>query len=342
MRSIAVALLLCAASSQPNFRPPAVPLAVSTPFASVWSFDASNLATQTYFWDGYTYSLDALVRVDGKTFTVMGAPALSAPVATQEGFPYVASTSSWYSFVAGGVRLQLRFTTPHLPENLEVAARPATYVVFNASSADGAAHSVQVYLDTTAEVVCAGPGQAVEWDRPALPGGLLALRLGQVGQKEGAFNYSAALRNSTEPHQRQNYGWVRMRRDVLPGSMYSRLPGRGGVAESVRHAPPPLLQLRLPPRGPLQRVRCAHERHRPRGDLAGPVRRLWRAARRWQGRRPALDAPRVEQQHRRSARVGPRLRAGLGGARGRHGRVFCRREREARRVWGPLILTTVF
>lgn len=211
--SFSVFLALCASvlpvalSLSTKFRPPAVPLAVSTPFASIWSFDAENLATQTLFWDGYSYSLDALLRVDGKTYVVMGAPALSAPVATQEGLPTVASTSSWYSFSAGGVRLELRFTTPHLPENLEVATRPATYVVFNASSGDGSTHSVQVYLDSTAEVVCAAPGQTVEWDRPQLPGGLVALRLGQVGQREGAFNYSAAMRNSTEPHQRQNYGY---------------------------------------------------------------------------------------------------------------------------------------
>jgi hypothetical protein len=138
-------------------------------------------------------------------------------------FPTVASTSTWFTLRAGGALLQLRFTTPHLPQNLEVAARPGTYIVFNVSSADGADHDVQVYLDTSAEVVCAGPGQTIEWDRPALlsgsttgragdgGSGITALRLGQTGQREGppgAFNFSARMRNSTEPNQRQDYGFV--------------------------------------------------------------------------------------------------------------------------------------
>ena len=229
-----VAFAFRATSASP-FRQPAVPLAVSTPFASIWSFDAGALATQTYFWDGYPYSLNALMRVDGRAFVVMGAPILGAEAATQEGFPYVASTSSWYTFSAGGVRLQLRLSTPHLPENIEVAARPSTFVVFNVSSYDGASHSVQVYLDSTAEIVCAGPGQAIEWDRPLLPSGIAALRLGQVGQREGTFNYSARLRNSTEPHQRQDFGFVYLLADpaATPGVVMTSVITSAAAAQGA-------------------------------------------------------------------------------------------------------------
>jgi hypothetical protein len=200
-------LLLAAASAQSTFRPPSVPLFVTTPFVSIWSNTAENLAAQTSFWLGTPNTLNSIVRVDGKAYQVLGQPAGVAP-AKQNGFPVVTATSSYYTFTAGGVQVNLRFTSPELTDDLDVLTRQASYLTWTVSSLDGAAHSVQVYYDQSAEVITNNGTQMIEWDRPAVAPGIVALRLGQVGQKEGNFNYTQRLLASTEPHQQQDYGFV--------------------------------------------------------------------------------------------------------------------------------------
>jgi len=207
-RALPFALLSAAAAAQ-SFRPPAVPLAVSTPFMSIWSFDAHNLASQTTFWRGDAATLSALVRVDTATFTLMGAPPAGCPPARQLGLPNVSATSTRYAFEAGGVSLLLRFTTPALPGDAETSSRGGTYVDFTAEAADGGSHAVTVFFAASAQVVAGYPAtEQIEWDRPALPGGALALRLGLVGQRAPGFDLAARLKASTEPHQNQDYGFI--------------------------------------------------------------------------------------------------------------------------------------
>ena len=196
-------LALVAAAGAITFRPPAVPLAVSSPFFSIWSFSASELATQTLFWHGEPATLDSLLRVDNVTYTLMGAAA--HPPATQLGYPLVEALTTTYTFLAGGVLANLSFTTPQLPGNWEALSRQATYVEWALSSQDGAQHTAEVLFDSSAEVVTGGfPGEQVEWDRP-IPG---ALRLGLVGQTAPGFNISARMLASKEPHQRQDFGFL--------------------------------------------------------------------------------------------------------------------------------------
>ena len=206
--TLALAALAAGAAARSALRAPAVPLAVSTPFFSIWSFDAAHLASPTTFWHGEPYTLDALARVDNTTYVLMGASGAGAP-AVQLGLPVVTALSTEYAFAAGGARVVLRFTTPALPDDALAASRSGTYVSFTASSADGAPHAASVLFDAGGEAVAGGyDGEALEWDRPALPGGALALRLGLVGQRAPGFNISARLRASTEPHQRQDFGFV--------------------------------------------------------------------------------------------------------------------------------------
>ena len=196
--------------SSANFRAPAVPLAVSTPFFSVWSYDAGNLAgQQTLFWNGNPNTLDSLIKIDNITYVLMGVPTDSSlKVATQLGYPKITATTSLYSFTAGGVSITLRFTTPQLPSNMEAMARPANYIEWTVVSNDNNAHSVQIYYDQSGETVCNDPTQLVEWIRPTVDVSVLAMRIGQVGQTSASYNISARMRNSTEPHQQQDFGFA--------------------------------------------------------------------------------------------------------------------------------------
>lgn len=62
------------------------------------------------------------------------------------------STQTVYSFTAGGVALNMTFTSPLITDNWELLSRPAHYVTFSAAAADGADHAVKVYFDITGNV----------------------------------------------------------------------------------------------------------------------------------------------------------------------------------------------
>ncbi len=80
--------------------------------------------------------------------------------ATQTGVT-VAATQTDYTFTAGPVDLRLNFLSPLLLTELEVAARPVTYVTFTVKSRDGKAHAVQVYFGESATLATNQGGQAV-------------------------------------------------------------------------------------------------------------------------------------------------------------------------------------
>lgn len=238
MRTAALLFLPCVvflrvASAASAFRPPSVPLAVSSPYFSIWSDDAFNLQSQTVFWNGNPLTLDSLLQVDGTTYVLMGASVGKA--ATQLGLPNVTALSSTYAFTAGGVRATLRFTTPALPDDFEAASRGGTYVAWTLASVDGAAHNASILFDASGEAVTGGyAGEELEWDRPDIGGGgALALRIGLTGQREAGFNISAAMRRSTEPHQLQDFGFVYVLVDAAAAATTTSLIAPAGTVHAA-------------------------------------------------------------------------------------------------------------
>ncbi|MCY2989699.1 MAG: DUF4965 domain-containing protein [Planctomycetota bacterium] len=144
--------------------PPATPLVACDPYFSIWS-PANKLTDEdTVHWTGKPHRLTSLVRIDGKTHRVMGAGPGSAPALQQTSLT-VWPTRTIYTFEGAGVALTLTFTTAALPEDLDILARPVTYVTYDVRAVDGKSHDVAFYLDASAEITVNEPRQQVVWSK---------------------------------------------------------------------------------------------------------------------------------------------------------------------------------
>ena len=145
-------------------RPPAVPLVAHDPYFSIWSNTDHLNDAGTVHWTGKPNSLTGLVRIDGMTYQVMGHERQGAQVLPQSRVE-VLPTHTIYEFSGAGVKLELTFFTPALPEDLDVLSRPLTYLEWRVSSADGNGHDVAVYLDARTDLVVNTADQPVVWSR---------------------------------------------------------------------------------------------------------------------------------------------------------------------------------
>lgn len=169
-----------AAARETAFRPPAVPLVASDPYLSVWSMADRLTDDPTRHWTRRPHPLSSLIRVDGRAFRLMGTEPKGVPAMRQVNLE-VLPTRSIYDFEDAGVHVTLTFMTPALPEDLDVLARPLTYLTWSVRSIDGAAHAVSILDGASALLTVNAPDQQVEWKRESL-GDLTALRVGTVAQ----------------------------------------------------------------------------------------------------------------------------------------------------------------
>src|SRR5579883_2837910 len=80
-----------------------------------------------------------------------------------------------------GERITLTFLTPDLPKDIDVLARPITYLSWGVRSTDGKDHQVSIFYDNTAELVVNTPDEKVVWSAVSAPN-LRALRMGTADQ----------------------------------------------------------------------------------------------------------------------------------------------------------------
>jgi len=173
--------LLIAESAGEDFRPPAVPLVTYNPFLSIWSeADHLNDAT-TKHWTRHAHSLVSLIRIDGKTYRLMGAQPKSVPAFTQKSV-VVLPTRSIYEFEDAGVHVTMTFMQPALPEDLDVYSWPLSYITWNVRSGDGAKHKIELYDSTSSQLAVNHATELVEWSRHTT-NDLTLLRAGTQAQK---------------------------------------------------------------------------------------------------------------------------------------------------------------
>ncbi|RYG57362.1 DUF5127 domain-containing protein, partial [bacterium] len=162
-------------------RPPSVPLVTHDPYFSVWSNSNKLYSDDTRHWTGREHRLNAMVRVDGQTFRLMGREPEESASLPQTNL-LVLPTRTIYTFANEKVQVQLVFLTPAIPSDIEVLSRPVTYLTYLVRSLDGRTHNIQFYSDAGADItVNNADRQEVTWER-ASAGNLTALRMGSVAQ----------------------------------------------------------------------------------------------------------------------------------------------------------------
>ncbi|BDI30017.1 hypothetical protein CCAX7_20680 [Capsulimonas corticalis] len=177
LSAISALLPICAGAQ--DLRPPATPLVAINPNFSIWSRTTNLNDSTTKHWTGRDHALVSLIRIDGKTYRLMGAGPSGVPALPQLSVK-VLPTRSIYDFENDAVHVTLTFTTPSLPDDLDVLARPVTYLTWDVKS-HGGSHTVSLYDSTSSELSVNETNQQVVWKRETF-GPLTALSVGTKDQ----------------------------------------------------------------------------------------------------------------------------------------------------------------
>ena len=162
------------------YRPPSVPLVVHNPLFSVWSNADKLTDDTTRHWTKKPQALTSLIRIDGKSYRLMGAEPAGVDPLPQTSVT-VTPTRTTYTFAGAGMDVTLQFLTPALPTDLDVLSRPLTYLTWTVKSTDNVAHTVNVMFAASSALAVDNPNQQVEWSRATVPG-LVAMKVGTPDQ----------------------------------------------------------------------------------------------------------------------------------------------------------------
>lgn len=147
-----------AAQPAPQLRPPSVPLVACDPYFSIWSPGDKLTDVDTTHWTGKPQRLTGRVQIDGKNYRVIGRELPGLPALAQTRLQ-VLPTRTIYTFEDAGVRLNLTFLTPALPDDIEILSRPLTYVTWEFQATDGKTHQVSLSFEAAPELAVNTPEQ---------------------------------------------------------------------------------------------------------------------------------------------------------------------------------------
>lgn len=218
--------------------PPSTPLVACDPYFSIWSPGDQLTDVETTHWTGKRNQLTGLVKIDGKAFRILGASPSTYPALEQKSLT-VLPTRTIYGFGGEGVSLTLTFTTPALPEDIDMLSRPVTYLSYDFVATDGKTHDVSVFFGASGDLTVNTPDQDVTWN-DASEGSLATVRIGskdqQVLQKKGddqridwGYLYLAAPAEATD-----SYGFAKPTDLATAFATTGLTSGKGAKGEADR------------------------------------------------------------------------------------------------------------
>jgi hypothetical protein len=161
------------AKKDTSIRPPAVPLAVKSPYLSTW-LAADNLpGTWPVFWTGRITAMTGIATIDGTPFLFMGAPGspTAYPLASMRQLSLTTTaTKSQFVLAQAGVELTVTFLSPVTPGDLKRQSPPLSYISASARSTDGKQHRVSVYFDISGEWASGDSGKHITWAQESTSG----------------------------------------------------------------------------------------------------------------------------------------------------------------------------
>lgn len=153
-------------------RPPALPLAVRSPYLNAWSstVDGNTLNTKSaIFWHGKDLGWVGLVTVDGVSYEYLSIADrdLSHLNALKKAIPLKVSYDSQYSnftFQAGPVELMASFLSLVLPTDLCRTSIPLSYLTVSVKNTDNQSHDVRIYNDIDTQWIAADRNMSLVWE----------------------------------------------------------------------------------------------------------------------------------------------------------------------------------
>ncbi len=260
----------------PPSGPPAVPLVAHDPYLSIWS-EADRLTDDTT--RHWTHREHAARQPDPRRrqgLPAHGQRPEGRPRRCRRSALQVFPTRSIYDFETASVHVTLTFMTPALPDDLDVLARPLTYLTWTSGRSTARTTQVSIYDSTSSQL-------AVEHARPG--GRMVAAR--RSGEPDGAPRRDGRP-DAPPPGGRRHPDQLglRLRRRPVRRSRRrpsARAPRSLEELRRARHAPrqgrrrhAPRRQRRSARAG----VRVRPRRGRRRAGLAAPDGRLRRDLRR--------------------------------------------------------------
>lgn len=215
LAAVACGAAIAAWAQQPiTVRTPATPLVAHDPYFSIWSFTDDLNASPTRHWTGVEQQLNGFVRVDGKSYRFMGDDRVAPPI--QQVSRTIWPTRTIYDFEGAGIHLTATFFTPAFPQDLDILSRPVTYLSWSAHATDGQTHSVQLYVDATAELAVNDNEQTVVWGTSHV-GDLTVMHIGTNAQPMLA---------KAGDNLRIDWGWANLAVPQQPGTQTATIGRR--------------------------------------------------------------------------------------------------------------------
>ena len=179
----ALTFAVAAASSAQSsvLRPPSVPLVTYNPYFSIWSPADKLTDVDTTHWTGAQQRLVSVIGIDGKSYRLMGAALKTGEEPLPQTSVEVLPTRTVYKFAGQGVGVTLTFMTPALPNDLDLLARPVTYLTWDVKSTDGGTHDVWLGYGNTGQPAVDQRDQVVKWEKLNVFG-LSGYKVGTVAQ----------------------------------------------------------------------------------------------------------------------------------------------------------------
>ncbi|RPD75338.1 DUF1793-domain-containing protein [Lentinus tigrinus ALCF2SS1-7] len=156
LKILKIFLLFTVAYAQQAFYPASIPLAVRSPYFSIWYNSAAGTRplpeSWPLFWRGPIVGWAGRIRIDGVTYSWMGGDGIWNSTANVTDIK-ITPTRTIFTMLAGPMNMTVTYLSPIEPSDWVNQSIPFSYVSVEAQSLDGAAHDVQMYSDISSELV---------------------------------------------------------------------------------------------------------------------------------------------------------------------------------------------